>query len=60
MLQRIESMGIMVTFWKQLQFLWTNLVTLYILLLMLGKAKSGENHSTYVRCVGNAMEEWNI
>ena len=60
MLQRIESMGIMVTFWKQLQFLWTNLVTLYILLLTSGEAESGENHSTYARCVGNAMEEWNI
>jgi len=60
MLQRIESTGIMATFRKQLRSLWTNLVTLYILLLTSGEAESGENHSMYARCVGNAMEEWNI
>jgi len=27
---------------------------------MSGEAESGENHSMYARCVGNAMEEWNI
>ncbi len=38
MLQRIESTGIMATFRKQSRSLWTNLVTLYILLLMSGEA----------------------
>ncbi len=60
MLQRIESTEIMATLRKLSRSLWTNFVTLYILLLMLGEAESGENHSTYVRCVGNVMEDWNI
>jgi hypothetical protein len=56
MLQRIDSMGIIATLRRLSQFLWTSLVTLYMRLLTSGEAESGENHSTYARCFGDATE----
>ena len=46
----------MVTPTANSQTLWTSLVTLYMRLLTSGKAESGENHSTYARRIGDAME----
>jgi hypothetical protein len=49
-------MGIIATLRRLSQFLWTSLVTLYMRLLTSGEAESGENHSTYARCFGDATE----